>query len=61
MLCDQAQEMLADILGEELGSVERRAFDEHLVECEACRAEVASLEASADPNLPFPGLMKGSA
>lgn len=44
MLCQQAREILADYLGDELSEADRGVFERHLAECEHCRAEVVSLQ-----------------
>jgi anti-sigma factor RsiW len=44
MLCEQARQILADYMGDELGRDQRAIFEQHLAECESCSAEVASLQ-----------------
>lgn len=43
MNCQDIDAHLADYLGEELGEVERAAFEVHLGECPNCRGEVNAL------------------
>ncbi len=44
MNCDRAWELLVDYLGEELEPADRRAFEEHLAQCDQCRIEAESLQ-----------------
>ena len=46
MNCNQVQDMLADYLGEELATADRRTLEDHLAECERCAAQVESLQAA---------------
>lgn len=43
MNCEQAREMLADYLGDELNVPDRETFEQHLADCDPCRQEVESL------------------
>lgn len=48
MNCERFNEMLADALGDELGSADRSAFDGHLDACMGCRREYESLAETLD-------------
>ena len=46
MNCEQFENLLADALGDELSPTNRRAFEEHVRGCEACRHEYESASAA---------------